>query len=184
MQKHGVVMNMRTFTNKKTSDGQQAILHRNEHGFTLVGALIGLAIFVVGILAVFSMQTIALSSTGKSQKYTQANTWAQDTMETLLSLSYDDALLEPVTGDDDDIPQGMLHTQTRDAYTITWVVYTSDHNGDQINQFAAIRDNALFDELEKNQVLRDIPDNLKVISLKVSHPLGTDSHMVFIKSDV
>jgi hypothetical protein len=105
-------------------------------------------------------------------------------MESLLSLQYDDPLLEPVTGDDDDVPNGMMHTQTRDAFTISWVIYTSDNNGQSINSFPAIRDHEMFDELEKNQNFTDIPDNLKLISLRVTHPLGTDSHMVFVKSDV
>ena len=164
-------------------NGQRFNPGKGQRGFTLVGALIGLAIFVIGILASFSMQTMALNSTGKSQKYTQGNSWAQDTMETLLGLPYDDALLEPVKGDDGLNVGGLMHTLVRDAYTIKWVVYTSDNNGENINSFVNIRDDSLFDELEKNQNLVDIPDNLKVVSLQVSHPMGTNNHLVFVKPD-
>jgi hypothetical protein len=169
----------------------------NEKGFSLIGALIGLAIFVVGILAVFSMQSSSMSSAGKSMKYTQANGWAQDAIESLISDLYDDPALEPPYGvgaeidplepvdyEDNSLPGGFIHVVTEGPYTIKWVVFTSDHNGKSLNDFATIKDDEMFEGLDKNQNLRDIPVNTKVISLQVSHPQGQKSHLVYLKANV
>ena len=174
-----------------------ADLVNNQKGFSLIGALIGLAIFVIGILAVFSMQSTSVSSVGKSMKYTQANSWAQDMTESLISGLYDDPELEPPYGagapidplepvdyEDGSLPGGFIHVDTQGPYTIKWVVYTSNNNGQKINDFASIKDDPMFDGVNKNQQLKDIPANTKVISLQVSHPQGQRSHLVYIKSNV
>lgn len=168
----------------------------NEKGFTLLGALIGMAIFVIGILAIFAMQIQALGSTGSSLKRTEANAWAQDNLEFLITSLYDDPALGPACGAGDDIDPletvdcggtqagGFIHQQAQGPYTIKWVVFTSDHNGQRINDFANIRDDSMFDNVNKTQQLRDIPNNTKVISVNVSHPTGEASQFVLLKSDI
>jgi hypothetical protein len=181
---------------KLENDGGSNLLN-NEKGFSLIGSLIGLAIFVIGILAVFSMQSSSMSSTGKSTRYTQANGWAQDAVEGLVANLYDDPALEPPYGpgadidpleqvdyEDQSLGGGFLHVATEGPYTIKWVIFTSDHNGMNINNFANIKNDEMFERIDKNQNLKDIPDNTKVISLQVSHPNGQKSHLVYIKSNV
>lgn len=178
-----MVTNM-TMLLQRTMQGDSTKVVQNEAGFSLIGAMMGLAIFLIGVLAVFSLQTTAVGSIGKSQKYTQANSWAQDQMETMLSLPYDDPLLEPIKGDDGSIGGGMIHTDTQGPYSIRWAIFTSDNNGESINNFNTVKDDQLFDQLDKNQNLQDIPDNLKAISLQVSHPSGQVSHLVFLKANL
>jgi hypothetical protein len=179
-----MVKNMIGFIRQEIPCNRKAAVIHGEEGFSLIGALMGLAIFLIGVLAVLSMQTSAIGSIGISQKYTQANSWAQDQMETLLSLPYDDPLLEPVKGDDGSVGGGMIHTATQGSYTLSWAVFTADNNGENINSFAAIRDEQLFDDIDKAQNLQDIPENLKVISLQAAHPLGQNSHLVFLKANL
>jgi hypothetical protein len=185
------------FRNRKRENGGGSDLLNNESGFSLIGALIGLAIFVIGILAVFSMQATSTSSACRSMKYTQANGWAQDAVEGLISSLYDDPALDPPYGpgadidpleqvdyEDQSLAGGFIHVVTEGPYTIKWVIFTSDHNGMKINDFASISNDEMFDEIDKNQNFKDIPVNSKVISLQVSHPKGEKSHLVYIKANV
>lgn len=154
-------------------------------GFSLIGALIGMVIFVVGILAVFAMQTQSLTSTGKSTIRSTETTWAQDAMEMFTSLPYDDPELnasndplEPVNT----APAG-FHQESRGPYTITWVVFTSVQNGKTINDYAKIKDLTMFNNVKKTQQFKDIPDNTKLVVVHVAHPRENDTRFVFVKSD-
>jgi len=156
------------------------------NGFSLLGALIGMVIFVVGILAVFAMQTQSLTSTGKSTIRSAETTWAQDAMEMFTSLPYDDPELnaandplEPVNT----TPAG-FHQETRGPYTVTWVVFTSAQNGKTINDFGSIKNLLMFDGVEKTQQFKDIPSNTKLVVVNVSHPRENNTRFVFVKSDV
>ncbi|BHH82943.1 type IV pilus modification PilV family protein [Desulforhopalus sp. 52FAK] len=171
------------------------LLIHNQKGFTLLGALIGMAIFVIGILAIFALQIQAVNSTSSSLRRTEANTWAQDTLESLITSQYDDPALGPACGGGDDIDPletvdcggtqggGFIHQMSEGPYTIKWVVFTSDHNGKKINDYAIIKDDLMFDNVNKTQTLKDIPDNTKLISVNVSHPRGEASQFVLLKSD-
>lgn len=80
----------------------------NNTGFTLVEVMIGMAIFVIGYLAVASMQLVAINGDTSARKTTEAATLAADRLETLMVLPYDNiASGGPVT-------QG--------AYTVAWQV--------------------------------------------------------------
>jgi len=61
----------------------------NNKGFTLVEVMIGMAIFVIGYLAVASMQMLAISGDANARKTTEAATLAADRLETLMVLPYD-----------------------------------------------------------------------------------------------
>ncbi len=69
-----------------------------EGGFTLIEVIIAISILTVGLLAVASMQTAAIQGNFFAYRTTQAATLAQDRLEYLLSLPYDDTLLQE--GDD------------------------------------------------------------------------------------
>jgi prepilin-type N-terminal cleavage/methylation domain-containing protein len=77
-------------------------------GFTLVEVMIGMAIFVIGYLAVASMQMMAIKGDTSARKTTEAATLAADRLETLMVIPYDNiASGGPVT---------------EGAYSVSWQV--------------------------------------------------------------
>jgi len=80
----------------------------NDKGFTLVEVMIGMAIFVIGYLAVASMQLVAIKGDTSARKTTEAANWAADQLETLMVLPYDN------------IDSG--GPVTEGPYTISWQV--------------------------------------------------------------
>ena len=83
-------------------------MESNNKGFTLVEVMIGMAIFIIGYLAVASMQMVAINGDSNARKTTEAATLAADRLETLIVLPYDNI----ASG-------GPL---TEGAYTISWQV--------------------------------------------------------------
>lgn len=79
-------------------------------GFTILEVMIAISILAIGLLAVFSTQTRSMRANNNANRLTEGMTLAQDKMEELLALSYDDldATGSPVTD-----PGG---------YTISWTV--------------------------------------------------------------
>ena len=61
----------------------------NNKGFTLVEVMIGMAIFIIGYLAVASMQIAAIRGDASARKTTEAATLAADRLETLIVLPYE-----------------------------------------------------------------------------------------------
>ena len=70
----------------------------DEQGFTLIEILIAITVFAIGILAVGKMQITAIQGNSRANYLTEAATIAQSKMEELISLDYNDSLL-----DDDDL---------------------------------------------------------------------------------
>jgi len=62
---------------------------RDNKGFTIVEVMIGMAIFIIGYLAVGSMQLMAIRGDASARKITEAASLAADRMETLMVLPYD-----------------------------------------------------------------------------------------------
>ena len=81
-----------------------------QSGFTILEVMIAISILAIGLLAVFSGQTMAIQRNNTANRLTEAMTLAQDKAEELLALPYDDvdATGSPVTD-----PGG---------YTINWTV--------------------------------------------------------------
>ena len=73
------------------SESEKKQFHRGQTnaGFTLVEVMIGMAIFVIGYLAVASMQMLAINSDTNARKITEAATLAANQLETLMVLPYD-----------------------------------------------------------------------------------------------
>ena len=80
----------------------------NNKGFTLVEVMIGMAIFVIGYLAVASMQMVAIKGGTSARKTTEAATLAADRLESLIVLPFDDI------GDGGPVTEG--------AYRVVWQV--------------------------------------------------------------
>ena len=81
-----------------------------QSGFTILEVMIAISILAIGLLAVFSGQNMAIQGNNRASHLTEGMTLAQDRMEELLALPYDDV---DATGSPVNDPAG---------YTITWVV--------------------------------------------------------------
>ena len=77
-----------------TNNNQSKRCDANQ-GYTLIEILIAMAIFAIGILAIFSMQMTATSSNALARGLTENYTAAMDKVEELLALPYNDADLAP-----------------------------------------------------------------------------------------
>lgn len=72
----------------------------NEHGFTLVEALIAIVILSLGILTLISMQTTVIKGNAKARGITTASVWAQNRIEQLLNVDYDTIANDTATSPD------------------------------------------------------------------------------------
>ncbi len=81
-------------------------------GFTLMEILIALSIFSIGILAVAAMQMRSMQVNNMASNITESTTWAQDTMEDLISRSWGDARLA----------EGTQSETAQDGTVVTWTV--------------------------------------------------------------
>ncbi len=77
---------------KKMSDSQ---------GYSLIEVLIAMAVFAIGILAIFSMQITSTQSNALARGVTENYTCAGDKVEELMALPYDDDLLRAGVHPDD-----------------------------------------------------------------------------------
>jgi type IV pilus assembly protein PilV len=73
----------------------------NQKGFSLIEILIAMAIFAFGILAVAAMQIKAIQGNSFAGGMTEATNVAQNKMEELIALPYDDAQLDDESDDGD-----------------------------------------------------------------------------------
>jgi len=81
-----------------------------QSGFTILEVMIAISILAIGLLAVFSGQNMAIQGNNRASHLTEGMTLAQDRLEELLALPYDDV---DATGSPVNDPAG---------YTITWTV--------------------------------------------------------------
>ena len=90
---------------------------QGEAGFTLLEVIVSVSILTVGLLAVASMQTAAIQGNDTAYRVTEGATWAQNRLEYLMALLYDDPLLTIDTdAKTDPTPPAP------DGYTITYMV--------------------------------------------------------------
>jgi len=83
----------------------------NGHGgFTILEVMVAISILAVGLMAIFTAQSRSIMGNTDANRQTEAMTLAQDKMEELLALSYDDVNTDGSPVSD---PGG---------YTISWTV--------------------------------------------------------------
>ncbi|MCI5178211.1 MAG: prepilin-type N-terminal cleavage/methylation domain-containing protein [Candidatus Electrothrix sp. AW3_4] len=76
-----------------------------EDGFTLIETLIAMAIFTIGILGLFVMQTAAIKENLTANAITIGSTWATDRVERLLAMDYSDPSLALTVTTCEDLPK-------------------------------------------------------------------------------
>jgi len=74
-------------------------------GFTLIEVIISLGVLSVGILALFSMQTMGIKGNSTAYRVTEASTWAADRVEEIVSLDYKDLVDRNGNGTKKDVDQ-------------------------------------------------------------------------------
>ncbi len=70
-----------------------------EAGFTLIELMVAAAIFSIGLLAIGSMQVGAIQGNSTANGITQGTTWAENQVERLIGLDYNDPDLADTDGD-------------------------------------------------------------------------------------
>ncbi len=93
--------------------------HRNEkptreQGFTLLDALAAVALMTIGLLAVASLHIGAMQGSSFASRVTDGTTRAQDKLEELMALPYDDV-------NHDNSPEQQTGSDNM-VYTIAWTV--------------------------------------------------------------
>ncbi len=99
-----------------------------ENGFTLIETLVAMAIFTIGILGLFGMQTAAIKENKTANAITTGSIWAMDQVEELIILNYTDIL--DGNGDEDGCiglnnwpnADGITLGTTQPIYNIYWNV--------------------------------------------------------------
>jgi type IV pilus assembly protein PilV len=84
----------------------------DQKGFSLIEILISMTIFAIGVLALAEMQITAIRGNAFSSTTTDGTTLAQDRIEQLMNLPYDDANLN--AGNHGPVTQGV--------YNVSWDV--------------------------------------------------------------
>ena len=110
------------------------MMKRGEQGFTLVEVLISMAIFSFGILAIINMQLLSTAINVKSRGMTEGIVTAQNKIEELQSLPFNDAELADTDANGaagldifpatDAVADNADHTDavTNPRYTVFWNV--------------------------------------------------------------
>ena len=70
--------------------GQSIGPTRGEHGYTLLEVVVAMSILTIGLLAVVSMLATSIRGSTTAGSRAEATTWAQDKLEDLAALPYDD----------------------------------------------------------------------------------------------
>ncbi len=91
----------------------------NTAGLTLIEVMIAMVVLSVGLLAVASMQVVAIQVNSSAQQLTRATTLVQDKIEELLALPFTDPSL---TDSNDNGCETHTETAPPKGYTLTWCV--------------------------------------------------------------
>jgi prepilin-type N-terminal cleavage/methylation domain-containing protein len=102
---------------------------QTDNGFTLIEALIALAIFSIGILAVTSLLVSANLQSKNSSEITEASAIAFNHMEELILIPFDHNDLSPALNP---------HNLVSGKYRVQWNAIESDLNNDTINDSKTI----------------------------------------------
>lgn len=97
----------------------------NNQGFTLLEVVIALAIFSIGIVGLYGVQTRTIGQNYTASRITTAATWGAEKIEDLLALSYKDLKdnnNNGVAGLGDSTNADGTETSPDGVYTVLWNV--------------------------------------------------------------
>jgi type IV pilus assembly protein PilV len=77
--------------------GTETVVKARSGGFTLMEIMLSVMVLSVGLLAIGSMQVKAINGNLHATRLTEGSTWAQNTIERLMSLPYGDQALQDTT---------------------------------------------------------------------------------------
>jgi type IV pilus modification protein PilV len=97
--------------------------HRSQGGFTLIEVLVAMALISFGLLAIASMQVVAIQVNGSAQRLNRGTTLVQDKIEELLALPFTHASLNDATPVDSCTEYTEANPEP--GYTLVWCVDTS-----------------------------------------------------------
>lgn len=69
---------------------QKKTSHHNDSGFTLIEVIIAIVILTIGILSVNAMQISSIQGNSSANLLTESSGWAQDRVEQIVGMKYDD----------------------------------------------------------------------------------------------
>ena len=85
------------------------------HGFTLIEAMIGIALFTIGFMAIAGLQTTGIHSNSLAQTATENTHHAMQAIEGLFAMGWDAPATQPNPG----------ITESREGYTVNWSITTN-----------------------------------------------------------
>ena len=71
----------------------------DEKGFTLIESMVAIFILTIGLFSLYAMQINAINGNAKASRITYGTGWTTDRIENLITLPFDDVLLEDGDGD-------------------------------------------------------------------------------------
>ena len=128
----------------------QQVMDINENigdrGFSIIEVVFAISIFAIGILAVTTLSISAVNSNASSRRITDATALAEDRLERLAALPYDD-IKSPDEPD------------TVGAYRVNWVV----------------KENDMLDKTKTITVTVECPKGWKNTKVTISHLVSNNS---------
>jgi type IV pilus modification protein PilV len=140
-------------------------LNNGDKGFTILEVLIAVAVLSVGILAVSSLMGTSIKSSSYSQALTQANNYAQERLETLMSVSYNNLQVSAATGRAD-----LQRNCTQTDFTASRPVYlcTPTATRDIGSRTYSWAYEVIYIDLDRNGTASPGIDGLKRLNVTVS----------------
>lgn len=93
----------------KKEKSKQIVKKCNEQGFTIIEALIGIAIFSIGLLAIATLTISSINGNATARRVMESSAFASDRIERLMAVDYEDLESSPAP-----VREG--------GYTISWDV--------------------------------------------------------------
>ena len=138
----------------------------NEKGFTLLEVIVAISVLTIGLLAVASMQVLAIKGNTLAFGVTEATSWAADQMEKLMIMPYDPdpgADDDPLDDKDKDGKSGLEddtlvtadHNVTRGKYTVYWNIAVDAEANDTktVNVIVTWRDHGIQKSISMQNII-------------------------------